>query len=67
MKNKIFNSIIIFIIGLILGIVSKLFDIYTEILGNVFSEFAVWILFGNLISIYSDNKKKAMINVFYFV
>ena len=66
MKNKIFNSIIIFIIGLILGIVSKLFDIYTEILGNIFSEFAVWILFGTLISIYSDNKKKAMINVFLF-
>ena len=66
MKNKILNPIIIFIIGLILGIVSKLFDIYTEILGNVFSEFAVWILFGTLISIYSDNKKKAMINVFLF-
>ena len=66
MKNKIFNPIIIFIIGLILGIVSKLFDIYTEILGNIFSEFAVWILFGTLISIYSDNKKKAMINVFLF-
>lgn len=66
MKNKILNPIIIFIIGLMLGIVSKLFDIYTEILGNIFSEFAVWILFGTLISIYSDNKKKAMINVFLF-
>lgn len=66
MKNKILNSIIIFMIGLILGIASKLFDIYTEILGNIFSEFAVWILFGTLISIYSDNKKKAMINVFLF-
>ena len=66
MKNKILNPIIIFMIGLILGIVSKLFDIYTEILGNIFSEFAVWILFGTLISIYSDNKKKAMINVFLF-
>ena len=66
MKNKILNPIIIFLIGLMLGIVSKLFDIYTEILGNIFSEFAVWILFGTLISIYSDNKKKAMINVFLF-
>ena len=62
MKNKIFNPIIIFIIGLILGIVSKLFDIYTEILGNIFSEFAVWILFGTLISIYSD-KNKSQINL----
>ena len=66
MKNNILKPIIIFIIGLVLGIVSKLFDIYTEILGNIFSEFAVWILFGTLISIYSDNKKKAMINVFLF-
>ena len=66
MKNKILNPIIIFMVGLILGIVSKLFDIYTEILGNIFSEFAVWILFGTLISIYSDNKKKAMINIFLF-
>ena len=62
MKNKILNPIIIFLIGLMLGIVSKLFDIYIEILGNIFSEFAVWILFGTLISIYSDNKKKAMID-----
>lgn len=66
MKNKILNPIIIFMIGLILGIASKLFDIYTEILGNIFSEFSIWILFGTLISIYSDNKKKAMLNVFLF-
>ena len=30
MKNKILNSIIIFMIGLILGIASKLFDIYKK-------------------------------------
>ncbi len=66
MKNKIVNPIIIFIIGAVLGIASKLFDIYTEVLGNIFSEFAIWILLGTLISIYSDTKKKAMINVFLF-
>ncbi len=66
MKNKIVNPIIIFIIGAILGIASKLFDIYTEVLGNIFSEFAIWILLGTLISIYSGTKKKAMINVFLF-
>ncbi len=60
------NPIIIFIIGAVLGIVSKLFDIYTEVLGNIFSEFAIWILLGTLISIYIDTKKKAMINVFLF-
>lgn len=59
LKNKILNPIIIFIIGAILEVLSKLFDIYTEILGNIFSEFAIWILLGTLISIYSETKKKA--------
>ena len=66
MKNKILNPISMFIIGAVLGIFSKLFDIYSEILGNIFSEFSIWILLGTLISIYSDTKKKAMLNIFPF-
>ena len=66
MKNKILNLIVIFIIGAIFGVLSKLFDIHTEILGNIFSEFAIWILLGTLISIYSKTKKEAMINVLLF-
>jgi len=66
MKNKIFNSIFMFVIGATLGVASKLFDIHTEILGNIFSEFAIWILLGTIISIYSEDKKRAMINVFLF-
>ncbi len=66
MRNKLLYPISMFIVGAILGVISKLFDIHTEILGNIFSEFAIWILLGTLISIYSENKKKAMINVFLF-
>ena len=55
-----------FIIGLLLGIISRLLDIYTQNLGNIFSQMAIWILFGTLISIYSESKKKAMINIFPF-
>lgn len=55
-----------FLIGLILGIVSRLLGIYTQNLGNIFSQMAIWILFGILISIYSKTKKKAMLNVFPF-
>lgn len=55
-----------FLIGLILGIISRLLDIYTSNLGNVFSQMAIWILFGTLISIYSKTKKKAMFNVLPF-
>lgn len=55
-----------FIAGLILGTVSRLLDIYTQNLGNIFSEMAIWILICVLISIYSKSKKMAMINVFTF-
>ena len=55
-----------FLIGLIVGIVSRLLDIYTQNLGNIFSQMAIWILFGILISIYSKTKKKAMLNIFPF-
>lgn len=66
LQNKILNPISMFIIGAILGILSKLFDIHFEILGNIFSEFAIWILLGVLISIYSNTKNKAMLNIFLF-
>ena len=55
-----------FIIGLLLGVISRLLDIYTQNLGNIFSQMAIWILFGTLISIFSESKKKAMINIFLF-
>ena len=66
MKNKIINPISMFVIGLLLGILSRLLDIYTSNLGNIFSQMAIWILFGTIISIYSDTKKKAMINILPF-
>lgn len=58
MKEKILNPISMFIIGLLLGVISRFLDIYTQNLGNVFSEMAIWILFGVLISIYSSTKKR---------
>ncbi|MEE0898415.1 MAG: hypothetical protein U0L88_12420 [Acutalibacteraceae bacterium] len=61
MKRVILNPFSMFLIGLILGIISRLLDIYTENLGNIFSQMAIWILFGVLISIYSSSKKKAML------
>ncbi|MDY3798542.1 MAG: hypothetical protein SO067_05465 [Bacilli bacterium] len=55
-----------FCIGLILGIISRLLDIYTQNLGKIFSQMAIWILLGTLISIYSKTKKMAMMNIFPF-
>ena len=66
MKKKILNPESMFVIGLLLGIVSRLLDIYTQNLGNIFSQLAIWILFGTLISVYSETKKKAMLNIFPF-
>lgn len=66
MKNKILNPVSMFVIGLLLGVASRLFDIYTENLGNIFSQMAIWILFGVLISIYSKSKAKAMVNILPF-
>ena len=64
--KKNLNPLMMFIIGLILGVISRLLDIYTQNLGNIFSELAIWILFGVLISINSETKKKAMLNIFPF-
>ena len=66
MRNKILNPAMMFLLGLSLGIITRLFDIYTEHLGKVFSQMAIWILLGTLISIYSKTAKKAMLNVLPF-
>ncbi|MGN1141513.1 MAG: DUF6518 family protein [Oliverpabstia sp.] len=52
--------------GLLIGFISRLLDIFTTNLGEIFSQMAVWILLGTLISIYSKNAKKAMLNVLTF-
>ena len=53
-------------VGFALGVVSRLLDRYTQNLGNMFSQLAIWILFGVLITLYSRSQKKAMGNVFFF-
>lgn len=66
MKRILLNPIGMFISGALLGIISKLLDIYTQNLGNIFSQFSIWILLGTLIAIFSKNKKCAMLNIFPF-
>ena len=66
MKKTILNPLSMFLTGLILGVISRILDITTQNLGNIFSQMAIWILFGVLISIYSPTKKQAMINILPF-
>lgn len=66
MRKKILNPIAMLFFGLIIGTVSRLLDIYTTNLGEIFSQMAIWILMGTLISVYSETAKKAMLNVLPF-
>lgn len=61
------NPLNMIIVGLIFGFVIRMFDIYTEVLGNIFSSISVYILIGVLITLNSKNKWYAMINVFVFL
>ncbi len=69
-KNPIFKAIfytaLLFCLGLIIGTVAKLFDIYTTNLGNIFSQISVWFFICTLISVYSGTAKRAAVNVLCF-
>lgn len=64
-KRKLHPAGLLFA-GFLLGAFSRLLDLYTQNLGNLFSEMAIWILLGVLISIYSPSKKAAMLHIFLF-
>ena len=52
--------------GAALGVLSKMLDIYTTNLGNVFSELSIWILLGTLIAFFSRTKAQACVNILPF-
>ena len=39
--KKVLNPVGMFVIGLLLGIISRLFDIYFQNLGNMFSQMSI--------------------------
>lgn len=74
--KKLFYSVSLFIVGVILGIISKVLDTtpsnylpyFLEILdiGNFFSRMGVWIFLAVVISVYSKSPIRSAINVFLF-
>lgn len=66
MRKNILHTALILVAGLSLGALSKLLDLYTTNLGNIFSELSIWILFGTILSIFSRSPKRAAVNVFVF-
>lgn len=66
MKKGILNPVGMLFAGVLLGGASRWLDGYTTNLGNVFSQLAVWILLGVLISAYSSTQKKAMCHILPF-
>ena len=78
-RNRYINTALVFIIGLILGILAKWLDgisidnaiwwhglIESLDLGNFFSEMAIWLLLALIIAIRSSSNIRAALNVFVF-
>ncbi|QJD12594.1 hypothetical protein [Streptococcus canis] len=79
LKNKIINTILIFALGIALGIIAKWLDNlainnsiwWQQIIGrinlnNVLSEFGIWLFIALAISVYSKTQFRAALNVFLF-
>ena len=66
MRKKLLSPPVMALCGLAIGAIARMLDIYTQNLGEIFSQMAVWILLGALISVYSPSPKRAALNVLLF-
>lgn len=66
LPKALLNTALIAFFGVLIGIASKLFDIYTTNLGNIFSRMSVWIFICAVIAVFSRSPFRAGVNVFLF-
>lgn len=64
--KALFHTVLIAEVGVFLGVIAKLLDIYTSNLGNIFSQMSVWIFLCVVIAVLSSTPFRAAINVFSF-
>ncbi len=65
-SKTLLHTGLIIIVGMVLGVVAKLLDIYTSYLGNLFSQMSVWIFLCTLLAVYSSTPVRAAANVLFF-
>ena len=74
--NKVFHTYLVFMIGVILGLISRILDfvdlkyineifVYFD-LGAFFSRMSIWLLCALTVSVFSKTPLRAIINVFVF-
>ena len=66
MKKIVYNPLVMLLLGLAAGALTRLADIHTQILCSVFSEFSVWILVGVVIVLGCDSRRRACLDIFLF-
>ena len=66
LRQAIFHTLLNACLGLFSGATSKLLDIYTSNLGNIFSQMSVWIFLCTVISVACSSPLRASVNVFLF-
>lgn len=65
-SRQIAITLCIFLLGGIFGLAARFFDIYTQNLGNIFSQMSVWVFLGTVISVTSASPFRAGANTFAF-
>ena len=65
-KKIIYNPLVMLLLGLAAGALTRLADIHTQILCSVFSELSVWILVGVVIVLGCDSRRRACLDIFLF-